>query len=387
MELCVVWCPMSQRVGTVEVEEQIINYLIDKKKKVLTLGLGNFFKNKKNLLEINLLSEKFIKYSLKKSNILYGRFSVLIQSIKGFQEILKLFRKNNYTTLVVYTCLFPLPFLFLKSVLKVIKKEHKIKIINFIQGTPSFLRNNFRKKNIYFKLEDYLRKQIYKNFYANSNYIICSSKKLANQLENILNKDLIRVIPNGIIKNMPKKEKLLYLLNESIDKKIINLYFIGRLTFQKNIMRFLFEFNKLYMNDEKIFLKIIGDGDLYKKALKKYSKVKNISFKGYLKNPWEILEEDAIVIVPSLWEEPGHVPLEAFMNNKRFLISNGCSLSDFIEKDVFNKVVFDLNELHYTLKNIRTIANPKDWYYNFDKLYKNLENFSFKSFAKSLNEL
>ena len=95
MELCVVWCPMSQRVGTVEVEEQIINYLIDKKKKVLTLGLGNFFKNKKNLLEINLLSEKFIKYSLKKSNILYGRFSVLIQSIKGFQEILKLFRKNN----------------------------------------------------------------------------------------------------------------------------------------------------------------------------------------------------------------------------------------------------------------------------------------------------
>ena len=152
-------------------------------------------------------------------------------------------------------------------------------------------------------------------------------------------------------------------------------------------MRFLFEFNKLYMNDEKIFLKIIGDGDLYKKALKKYSKVKNISFKGYLKNPWEILEEDAIVIVPSLWEEPGHVPLEAFMNNKRFLISNGCSLSEFIEKDVFNKVVFDLNELKYTLKNIRTIANPKDWYYNFDKIYENLENFSFKSFAKSLNEL
>ena len=152
-------------------------------------------------------------------------------------------------------------------------------------------------------------------------------------------------------------------------------------------MELLSEFNKLYMNDDKIFLKIIGDGDLYKKAHNKYSKVKNISFKGYLNNPWEILEEDAIVIVPSFWEEPGHVPIEAFMNNKRFLISNGCSLSEFIEKDVFNKVVFDLNELKYTLKNIRTIANPKDWYYNFDKIYENLENFSFKSFAKSLNEL
>ena len=47
MELNIVWCPMSQRVGTVEVEEQIINYLINKKKKVLTLGVGNFFKSKK----------------------------------------------------------------------------------------------------------------------------------------------------------------------------------------------------------------------------------------------------------------------------------------------------------------------------------------------------
>ena len=193
-------------------------------------------------------------------------------------------------------------------------------------------------------MENYLRKQIYTKFYGNSNYIICSSKKLAIQLGNILNKDLIRVIPNGIIKNMPKKEKLLYLLDEGIDKKIINLYFIGRLTFQKNIMKLLYEFNRLYMNDEKIFLKIIGDGDLYNKAHKKYSKFKNISFKGYLNNPWEILEEDAIVIVPSLWEEPGHVPIEAFMNNKRFLFSNGCSLCDFIEKDLFNKVVFDLNE-------------------------------------------
>ena len=96
MELNIVWCPMSQRVGTVEVEEQIINYLIKNRKKVLTLGVGNFFKSKKNRLEINLLSEKFIKFSLKKSFILYGRFSVLIQSIKGLQEIFRIFGKNKY---------------------------------------------------------------------------------------------------------------------------------------------------------------------------------------------------------------------------------------------------------------------------------------------------
>ena len=50
------------------------------------------------------------------------------------------------------------------------------------------------------------------------------------------------------------------------------------------------------------------------------------------------IEEDAIIIVPSLWEEPGHVPIEAFLHNKRFLISNGCSLSDFIDKDITIKL-------------------------------------------------
>ena len=82
-------------------------------------------------------------------------------------------------------------------------------------------------------------------------------------------------------------------------------------------MKLLCEFSDLYKNDEKINLKVIGDGDLSKEAYKNYSQFKNISFTGYLNNPWKIVEENGIIIVPSLWEEPGHVPLEAFLNNKK----------------------------------------------------------------------
>ncbi len=387
MELYIVWCPMSQRVGTVEIEDLIINYLNENNKKVFHLGVGNFLKKNKNLYINNLLSKKFIEFSLSKSFLFYGRFSVFIQSLKGLQEIFNIFFNKKYSKLVVYTCLFPTPFLFLKAILKIFKIDNNIKIINFIQGTPSFLRDNSQNKNIYFTLEDIIRKNIYRKLYSYSNHIICSSKKIADQLGNLVSAELIKVIPNGVIRKMPKKKDLSYLLKEDIDKKLINLYFIGRLTHQKNIMRLLFEFCNLYKNDERIKLTIIGDGDLYKVAYEKYSKFRNITFKGYLNNPWKSLEENAVVIVPSLWEEPGHVPLEAFLNNKRFLISKGCSLSEFINKDYRNKIVFDLADFSLILKNIFQKVNPKDWYDNFENLYKDFENFTIKSFKESINEL
>ena len=163
-------------------------------------------RTKKNPYNNNLLSEQFIKYSLRKSYLLYGRFSVLIQSIKGLQEILKIFLNKKYSKLVVYTCLFPTPFLFLKAFLKIFKLDHKLKIINLIQGTPSFLRARNRKNNIYFYLEDFIRKKIYILLYSYSNYIICSSKRIASQIGSLVNHELIRVIPNGVLKKMPKKE-------------------------------------------------------------------------------------------------------------------------------------------------------------------------------------
>ena len=387
MEINIVWCPMSERVGTVEVEDQIINFLSEKRKRFFHLGVGSFLKKDKKMYINHLLSEDFIKFSLNKSFLIYGRFSVLIQSIKGLQVILKIVLNNRYKKIVVYSCLFPTPFLLLKAILGILKIEHKLKIINFIQGTPSFLRNSNRKKNIYFNLEDFLRKKIYRSLYSYSNYIVCSSQRVAEQIGNKVDTECIKVIPNGVLKKMPHKKDLSYLLKEDIDNKFINLYFIGRLTYQKNITSLLYEFCNLYKNDKGIKLNIIGDGDLYKETYKNYSKLKNINFHGYLNNPWEFMEENAIIIVPSFWEEPGHVPLEAFLNNKRFLISKGCSLSEFIDKKYRSKIVFDLNELSTTLKNIKQKVNPKDWYNNFDNLYKDFESFTSKRFKESINEL
>ncbi len=387
MEINIIWCPLSQRVGTIEVENQLIKILSEKKKNVYHLGVGNFFKNNNNKQNI-LLSQKFIKLSLRNSYLFYGRLSVLIQAIGGLVKIIKIVFAKKSTKIIVYTCLFPTPFLIAKAFLKIIKKDHYLKIINFIQGTPSFLRDeNSKKRNFFFFIEDIIRKIIYSNIYNYSNYVVCSSKRLANQLGLLIKKDLIKIIPNGVIEEMPKKKNLLYLLDKNLDKEMLNLYFIGRLTFQKNIISLLHEFTKIYRNDSRINLKIIGDGDLYEEAYKKYSKYKNVSFEGFLAKPWDIIEENGIIIVPSLWEEPGHVPIEAFTNNRRFLISSGCSLSDFIKKGTKPNIVFEINQLGNFLKNLKSNINGENWYEYFDELNESLKNFTYKSFAEAVNEL
>ena len=47
---------MSERVGTVEVEHQLINFLNEKTKKVFHLGVGNYFKNKTHTITIYYLN-------------------------------------------------------------------------------------------------------------------------------------------------------------------------------------------------------------------------------------------------------------------------------------------------------------------------------------------
>ena len=170
------------------------------------------------------------------------------------------------------------------------------------------------------------------------------------------------------------------------NKKITRLYFIGRLTFQKNIINLLDDFSSLYKNDKYISLTIIGDGE-FKNDIKKYLKYKNIFYKGFKKKPWENIQKDGIIIVPSYWEEPGHVPIEAFLNNKRFFISEGCSLSDFIHKDCKDKIVFSINNMKSTLKNIKILSDEISWYNDFDKLNESFSKFTVKSFREALDEI
>ena len=388
MKLNVVWCPLSERVGTIEVENQIIQYLIDKNKKVYSLGISSYLK-KTHLSNgsIGLLPKNYIKFTLKNSKILYGRFTIFLQSSLGLIKLFKIFLSNKNCEIIIYSCLFPTPLLLAKSFLKLFNCQDSIKIINFIQGTPSFLRTKNQKRNPYFYFENILRKIIYTNLYKNSNYIICSSHRLADQISNYLDKRLIKVIPNGILKELPKRKNLLYLKESNLNKNKIKLYFIGRLTYQKNIIFLLEEFIKNYKNDNTIDLTVIGNGDLFDKVNKEYSKFNNIIFLGFIKDPWKVIKKDGIIIVPSLWEEPGHVPLEAFLNNKRFFISKGCSLSDFIHQDFKSNLVFELKELSHLLKNIRVISDGKNWYKIFPKLNISFEKFTYKSFQESLNQL
>ena len=389
MNLNIVWLPLSSRVGTIEIGAKILS-LLQKKREVYHLGVGDYILNKKSkriFENNNLLSKNVIKISLNLSNILFGRFTVAIQSFIGFTIIIKLLLLGKYKKLVVYTLLFPLPFLIFKVFLKLVNLESFLIIYNFPQGTPSFLRPKYiNKENLFLKLENNVRKIIYSILYNYSNKVICSSYRLANNLKDRINNKLILVIPNGVLNKMPNKNKLKNILENNEDKYLY-LYFIGRLTYQKNIALLISKFKELYENKKNISLTIIGDGDQFDSLYSIYSNIENIFFKGYVADPWKKIRDDGIIIVPSIWEEPGHVAIEAFMNNKRFMISNGCSLSDFIPKECNSSIVFNPNNLEDVLINIRKRMDPKIWIKNHNELKKSLDVFSDKQFEKSINEL
>ena len=255
MNLNIVWLPLSSRVGTIEIEAKILS-LLQKKREVYHLGVGDYILNKKSKRVFennNLLSKNVIKISLKLSNILFGRLTVAIQSFFGFIIIIKLLLFRKYKKLVVYTLLFPLPFLIFKVFLKLANLDSVLIIYNFPQGTPSFRRpKSVNTENLFLKLENNIRKIIYSVLYNYSNKVICSSYRLANNLKYKIKNKLIFVIPNGVLNKMPNKNKLNSILENNEDRYLY-LYFIGRLTYQKNIALLISKF-KNYMKTKRISL-------------------------------------------------------------------------------------------------------------------------------------
>ena len=158
-------------------------------------------------------------------------------------------------------------------------------------------------------------------------------------------------MPNGIIKDNVIKNynEFNFYKHDLNSKKNYDIYYVGRLTKQKNIELLIREFLKSdYKKKFKAKLKIIGNGEYENFLNKKYKNQEEVKFYGFLPNPWERIPCSSIVIVPSLWDEPGHVPLEALSLGHRVFVSNGCSLIDFFQKDLLNyQLLIHMKFLNY----------------------------------------
>ncbi len=244
---------------------------------------------------LNFSSEGFCKSRLKYMIIFFLSF----QSLKKF--ILK--KKPEFLIIHLITSL---------PLLLNLIYNFDTKIILRISGKP---RTNIIRR-LFWKIA---LKKVYKiTFPTVESLEYFKTLKLTNQNRLELLYDPVFIV-NDIIKK--KNEPI---NNFSLKK---NDYFlsIGRLTKQKNFIFLIKCFSKLIDENKNIKLAIIGVGEeneKIKKIIKNHKLENNIILLGYQKNVFKFLKNCRAFILPSLWEDPGFVLIEAMISNSLVLSSN-----------------------------------------------------------------
>ena len=196
----------------------------------------------------------------------------------------------------------------------------------------------------------------------------------------------IKTIYNFIDEPLLKK----YTRSINSDSKIIQLIYLGSLTNRKNPEILIKISNKLLKKNIPFNLKIVGDGYLKRKLIK-LIKVNNLNdyveIHGHVANPYSILIEADIMIIPSFSEGISRASLEALYFGIPCVMRDIDANSELIKDDVNG----------YLFKNLNDIEDKIYKIYNSTKSVKNHislipEEFKYKNikekyleFFKSLN--
>lgn len=106
--------------------------------------------------------------------------------------------------------------------------------------------------------------------------------------------------------------------------------YAGRLSPEKGVNHLLEAWRRL---QQKIPLKIVGDGPLKEELIKKTREIRNIELIGYVhpSKLYELMEEAAFIVVPSIWYEGmPRIILEAFAKGVAVIASRIGSLEEMI---------------------------------------------------------
>jgi glycosyltransferase involved in cell wall biosynthesis len=197
-------------------------------------------------------------------------------------------------------------------------------IISHLHQNPPWLdRVNF--KSLLYFISSFRFKSI----------VLVSNWKIGHY--NILNKlkSKITIIPNFIDFNDILKKSNLEKAVKSYD-----LIFLGRLSPEKDPLRFLELIHNVSLIKSDISVALVGDGPLMNSckefAKNNLSKV-NLDFYGYTSNPYPILKNSKAIVITSKWEGFGLVALEAASLNVR-VIAASCGGLENIVNEKFGKL-------------------------------------------------
>jgi glycosyltransferase involved in cell wall biosynthesis len=323
------WSPYFSKIAT---EKAVLNSIESLKKYsnqkyepilINAIGEWDWLKKKKISFKVhNLTNYKIINF-LPKEGFFFSRISNLI---------------------IFLLCFFPL--------LKFLKKKDCYVIIHLLTSLPLFLCNFFKiNSKIFLRISglpklNYFRKYMWKFSNNKLQKIICPTLGTLEYLKkNKIFKEEKMVFvrdPVFAIKDLNYKNKE-NLINQTDYK---NFYLsIGRLTKQKNFEFLINCFSKLIKKDPELLLIILGEGEkrkILEKKIKNYNLENNVKLLGYEKNVYSYLNHCKFFILPSLWEDPGFVLIEAAVSNTS-IISSDCENGP---KDFLNN-----NTRGYSFKN------------------------------------
>lgn len=185
--------------------------------------------------------------------------------------------------------------------------------------------------------------------------------------------------------NLLKKEELQY-----------DIIFLGRLTEQKDPLRFIEIISKLKNKLPNISAVMVGDGDLYKvcdSQIKNLDLKYNIELVGFKKNRFEYINTSKIMCITSKWEGFGLMAVEGLSFGKPIVSTNAGGLKDLIndscgkvcitDEDFIDEIYTLLtNERYYNEKSLNSIKNAKQLE-NIDSYLKQL-NHVYLSALKSI---
>lgn len=218
--------------------------------------------------------------------------------------------------------------------------KHNNKVISHIHQLPQW----FTTPNIKTRLYNLCTKRFDK--------IIFVSNSIYEQY--VYNKNIKNKV--SIIFNYVDKNKILKLSKEKFSKKY-DLCFLGRLSPEKNPLEFISIVDQYKKSSNtKVKACMIGIGDLKKKCedvIKERNLDTNIELLGFQENPYKIVKNCKLVIMPSIYEGFGLAAIESMILNKPVLNSGVGGL-----KEIFKKTPYICkNKNEYLRKITRIITN------------------------------
>jgi len=192
-----------------------------------------------------------------------------------------------------------------------------------------------------------------------------------------------------VILNTVSESRVLKLSADYQPKHSYDICFLGRLSDYKDPLKFIKIVDGVRKKMHKINAVIIGDGELKEECenlIKDLKLENNIKLKGYLKNPYPLLKNCEILVVPSKHDGLALVTIEAMILSKPIVASKVGSLPEVVKSN--GKLCDSLEEF---AEEIVSLLTQKDIYtekslnsLNLSKKYTN-EKVYFKRISSIYN--